>query len=185
VDGGTVFLDEIGELPPRAGPCGCDSFRHRKAWPWGTRRGMRVDVRVIAATHREREAAAALGMLTFRSGSDGFRSQMILDRLHAGSEAGRRDHRFALRPRMDRPGQGPRTVLDVDPDPARLAFGAPLQGMLDGPAVPGRSRLGWGLGAPTSALEPHHTRCRRLPISDNATRTDHHFGVSVTAAPFR
>ena len=61
VDGGTVFLDEIGELTPRAQTMLLRFLQAGEGLAVGATRGTRVDVRVIAATHRDLEAAVELG----------------------------------------------------------------------------------------------------------------------------
>ena len=64
VDGGTVFFDEIGELPPRAQTMLLRFFQTGEGLAVGATRSTRVDGRVIAATHRDLEAAVEQG--TFR-----------------------------------------------------------------------------------------------------------------------
>jgi DNA-binding NtrC family response regulator len=50
--GGTLFLDEIGELPLDVQPKLLRFLENGEVFPLGERRPLRVDVRVLAATHR-------------------------------------------------------------------------------------------------------------------------------------
>jgi transcriptional regulator with PAS, ATPase and Fis domain len=51
-DGGTIFLDEIGELLPEAQARLLRCLQERAVVPLGTSRAIPVNVRIIAATHR-------------------------------------------------------------------------------------------------------------------------------------
>lgn len=59
--GGTVFLDEIGELPPAAQAALLRVLETRRVTRIGGHEEIVVDVRVVAATHRDLEAMVRLG----------------------------------------------------------------------------------------------------------------------------
>lgn len=60
-DGGTLFLDEIGDLPLDLQPKLLRFLENGEVFPLGETRPLRVDVRVIAATHRKLEEMVAAG----------------------------------------------------------------------------------------------------------------------------
>jgi DNA-binding NtrC family response regulator len=60
-EGGTLFLDEIGELPLELQPRLLRALENRAIRPVGAARELPVDVRVIAATHRNLEQAVSSG----------------------------------------------------------------------------------------------------------------------------
>ncbi|HWP35793.1 MAG TPA: sigma-54 dependent transcriptional regulator [Thermodesulfobacteriota bacterium] len=55
-DGGTIFLDEIGEIPPAVQHKLLRVLQEKEIERLGETRPVKVDVRVIAATHRDLEA---------------------------------------------------------------------------------------------------------------------------------
>jgi two-component system response regulator AtoC len=59
--GGTVFLDEIGELTPRLQARLLEFLQAKRIVPVGGSREARLDVRVIAATHRNLPLSVAAG----------------------------------------------------------------------------------------------------------------------------
>ncbi len=64
-DGGTLFLDEVGDLPAAAQATLLRALQEREVVPVGGTRPIKVDLRVLAATHKPLDAMSARG--EFRS----------------------------------------------------------------------------------------------------------------------
>ena len=60
-DGGTLLLDEIGDMPPALQVKLLRVLQERAVRPLGSSQSIPVDVRIISATHRDLEAAMAAG----------------------------------------------------------------------------------------------------------------------------
>jgi DNA-binding NtrC family response regulator len=60
-DKGTLFLDEVGDLPAAAQVALLRALQEREALPVGGTRPVKIDLRVLAATHQEIEARSARG----------------------------------------------------------------------------------------------------------------------------
>jgi transcriptional regulator of acetoin/glycerol metabolism len=60
-NGGTLFLDEIGDLPPSSQAALLRVLQEREVMPVGGTRAVAIDLRVVAATHRDLDDMVAEG----------------------------------------------------------------------------------------------------------------------------
>ncbi|MDR7378187.1 two-component system response regulator GlrR [Rhodoferax ferrireducens] len=60
-DGGSLFLDEIGDMPPALQVKLLRVLQERQVRPVGAQQSIVVDVRILSATHRDLDAALAQG----------------------------------------------------------------------------------------------------------------------------
>jgi pSer/pThr/pTyr-binding forkhead associated (FHA) protein len=60
-DAGTLFLDEIGDLPPSSQAALLRVLQEREVMPVGGTRAVEIDLRVVAATHRDLDDMVAEG----------------------------------------------------------------------------------------------------------------------------
>ena len=59
--GGTLFLDEIGDMPLALQTRLLRVLENREVWPLGALKPVRVDIRLVSATHRDLDAMVADG----------------------------------------------------------------------------------------------------------------------------
>jgi two-component system response regulator GlrR len=83
-DGGTIFLDEIGDMPLALQAKLLRTLQDREVRPVGATQAMPVDVRIISATHRDLEARVKTGEfredLYYRLNVVSFRVPALADR---------------------------------------------------------------------------------------------------------
>ncbi|WP_062016840.1 sigma-54 dependent transcriptional regulator [Aureimonas sp. AU4] len=113
-DGGTLLLDEIGELAPALQAKLLRVLEDGEIDPLGARRPRRVDVRVIAATHRDLAAMTRAG--AFR---EDLYWRLAVFEIAVPPLRERRDEIPALAQRFAEEAAEPGRALLVDPEAAR------------------------------------------------------------------
>ena len=113
--GGSVFLDEVGELPPELQAKLLRFLEERRFERVGGGETLEVDARIVAATNRDLEAEVRDGRfredLFFRLNVVALRLPALRDRLRGPAGARRHHPRAPVRPpwsRAARPGRPPR-----------------------------------------------------------------------------
>ena len=157
-DGGTLFLDEIGDLPPPSQVALLRVLQEREVIPVGATRAVKVDVRIVAATHRPLEALSERG---------GFRTD-LLSRLKGYT------HRLLpMRSRMEDFGI---VVADVL---------AALLGDSDRPLTfsPEAARAALAYSWPLNAREVHQAMASAVVLAVNDVIEAQHLPSEVTAPP--
>jgi DNA-binding NtrC family response regulator len=144
--GGTLFLDEIGELALELQPKLLRALQEREILPLGSTQPVRVDARVVAATHRDIGGASAVG--DFRQD---LYARLSLWELHVPALRERRVDLFDWIDRLQRDWAGQRGLtraplqFDADAAEALLTFAWPLN-------LRGLDRLVHDLGTSSSAV---------------------------------
>jgi two-component system response regulator GlrR len=156
-DGGTLFLDEVGELPLELQPRLLRALETRTITRVGETRARAVDVRFVAATHRNLEAEVAAGRfrqdLYFRLAVVQLRVPPLRERTedipllvrHFVTQAGKADFPLSgeLLQRLAE-HTWPGNVRELRNTVERALAGQPLQvpvGLLPAAAVPAREEL--------------------------------------------
>ncbi|HEV8200038.1 MAG TPA: sigma-54-dependent Fis family transcriptional regulator, partial [Candidatus Polarisedimenticolia bacterium] len=125
--GGTIFLDEIGDLPPELQPKLLRVLQEGEVLPVGATQPARVDVRVVAATHRDLGRGVAEGK--FR---EDLYARLSIAELHVPALRERRIDLLDWVARLHadwaakRGGDGSAPRFDADAAEALLRFGWPL-----------------------------------------------------------
>lgn len=116
-DSGTLFLDEVAELPLELQAKLLRALQEKTFIPVGGDRPIRVDVRIVAATHRSLREAVKDG----RFREDLMYRLRVVPIFLPPLRARRDDIDLMLRQSIDRHNRkGPRHIAKIDPDALRL-----------------------------------------------------------------
>jgi DNA-binding NtrC family response regulator len=160
-NGGSILLDEIGELPASVQPALLGVLERRTFRRLGGKEEIRVDVRVIAATHRDLRAEVRRG--AFR---DDLYFRMAAARIHIPPLRERPEDIAPLVEHFARQIAGEEGVAAAGPLLATLGFQPwpgnvrQLRNVVEGALTAGASALdGGSLGdpAPSEAVLPYRT----------------------------
>jgi transcriptional regulator with AAA-type ATPase domain len=160
-NGGSILLDEIGELPASVQPALLGVLERRTFRRLGGKEEIRVDVRVIAATHRDLRAEVRRG--TFR---DDLYFRMAAARIHIPPLRERPEDIVPLVEHFARQIAGDEGVAAAGPLLATLGFQPwpgnvrQLRNVVEGALTAGASALdGAALGdpSPSEAVLPYRT----------------------------
>ena len=168
--GGTLFLDEIGEMSLATQARLLRALANREIMPVGSTRARSIDVRIIAATHRDLTQDVASGK--FRRGP-----VLSTERVHpphsAPAQSARRDRTLGEH-FSDRAGQGvgPSALHSGDTG-ARTAAGVPLAGQHSSAEEHTRTRPGalrWGRHRPEAPSGRTDAPSVRVPAAAGTAR---------------
>ncbi len=204
-DRGTLFLDEIGDLPPELQPKLLRALQEGEVLPVGATQPVRVDVRVVAATHRDLGRAVASG--DFR---EDLYARLALWELHVPALRERRADLLDWIDRFHAAWAAKRTTggaaalrFDADAAEALLRFAWPLNlrgverlvhelgssaraGLITPAGLPGWLTVPPSIAAPVAAIvDPSSNttapRAGDVPTREEFTRAFEELGGSVHA----
>jgi transcriptional regulator with GAF, ATPase, and Fis domain len=155
-DKGTLFLDEIGDLPPSSQSALLRVLQEREVQPIGATRPIKVDLRVLAATHRPLARLADAGQ---------FRSDLYA-RLNG--------YTHAVTPLRDRLGDLPLLLAAILP---RAAPGGGTGTTFAPSAVRAMLRYGW----PRNVRELHQALSRATVVAQGGRIHESHLPPEIVS----